>query len=75
MAASSAQPEFLPGTLHLLILRSLAVGQLHGYAIAKRIKDVSKAALTVEEGSLYPAQNRMLQRRPLSRSREPQEGS
>jgi PadR family transcriptional regulator, regulatory protein PadR len=33
---------------------------MHGYAIAKRIKDVSKSALTVEEGSLYPALNRML---------------
>ena len=54
------QPEFLPGTLHLLILRSLSAGPMHGYAIAKRIKDVSKSALAVEEGSLYPALNRML---------------
>ena len=56
----SSQPELLPGTLHLLILRSLSAGPLHGYAIAKRIKDVSKSALAVEEGSLYPALNRML---------------
>ena len=54
------QPEFLPGTLHLLILRSLSAGPLHGYAIAKRIKDVSQRVLAVEEGSLYPALNRML---------------
>jgi PadR family transcriptional regulator PadR len=54
------QPEFLPGTLHLLILRSLSAGPLHGYAIAKRIKNVSKSTLAVEEGSLYPALNRML---------------
>jgi PadR family transcriptional regulator PadR len=54
------QPEFLPGTLHLIILRSLSAGPLHGYAIAKRIKDVSRNALAVEEGSLYPALNRML---------------
>jgi PadR family transcriptional regulator, regulatory protein PadR len=54
------QPEFLPGTLHLLILRSLSAGPLHGYAIAKHIKDVSRNALAVEEGSLYPALNRML---------------
>lgn len=54
------QPEFLPGTLHLLVLRSLSAGPLHGYAIAKRIKDVSRNALAVEEGSLYPALNRML---------------
>jgi PadR family transcriptional regulator, regulatory protein PadR len=57
---SLVQPEFLPGTLHLLILRSLRAGPLHGYAIAKRIKDVSQNTLAVEEGSLYPALNRML---------------
>src|SRR6478672_9259758 len=52
--------EFLPGTLYLLILRTLAHGPLHGYAIAKRIKTVSQDALAIEEGSLYPALNRML---------------
>ena len=57
---SSLQPELLPGTLHLLILRSLSAGPMHGYAIAKRIKEASRSALTVEEGSLYPALNRML---------------
>src|SRR5215813_6666646 len=54
------QPEFLPGTLHMLILRTLSAGPMHGYAIAKRIRAVSKYALAVEEGSLYPALNRML---------------
>ena len=53
-------PELLPGTLYLLILRTLARGPLHGYAIAKRIKESSDAALEIEEGSLYPALNRML---------------
>jgi transcriptional regulator len=53
-------PEFLPGTLYLLILRTLARGPLHGYAIARRIKDSSEEALEIEEGSLYPALNRML---------------
>jgi len=52
--------ELLPGTLYLLVLRTLAAGPLHGYAIAKRIKDASGEFLTVEEGSLYPALNRML---------------
>jgi len=52
--------EFLPGTLYLLILRTLAHGPLHGYAIAKRIKTVSQDVLEIEEGSLYPALNRML---------------
>lgn len=52
--------DLLPGTLYLLVLRALAAGPLHGYAIAKRIKDASEEFLTVEEGSLYPALNRML---------------
>ena len=43
-----------------MILRTLARGPLHGYAIAKRIKESSEAALEIEEGSLYPALNRML---------------
>jgi PadR family transcriptional regulator len=53
-------PELLPGTLYLLILKTLARGPLHGYAIARRIKESSEAALEIEEGSLYPALNRML---------------
>ena len=57
---SATAPELLPGTLFLLVLRTLATGPLHGYAIAKRIKECSGDLLTVEEGSLYPALNRML---------------
>ena len=53
-------PELLPGTLYLLILRTLARERLHGYAIARRIKDASADTLEIEEGSLYPALNRML---------------
>ena len=52
--------QLLPGTLYLLILRTLAAGPLHGYAIARRIKQCSADVLDVEEGSLYPALNRML---------------
>src|SRR5579862_690107 len=52
--------ELLPGTLYLLILRALRAGPMHGYAIAKRVKDASRDGLTIEEGSLYPALNRML---------------
>jgi transcriptional regulator len=55
-----ANPELLPGTLYLLILRALRAGPLHGYAIAKRIKDASEQELEIEDGSLYPALNRML---------------
>lgn len=52
--------QLLPGTLYLLILRTLAAGPLHGYAISRRIKQCSADVLDVEEGSLYPALNRML---------------
>jgi len=50
-----------PGTLHLLILRTLArAGELHGFEIAEAIERLSGDVLTVEEGSLYPALQRML---------------
>ena len=49
-----------PGALHLLILRTLAFEPLHGYAIAQRFKIASGVVLNVEEGSLYPALQRML---------------
>lgn len=53
--------EILPGTLDLLILKTLARrGQLHGYEIAKTIQQRSEDVLQVEEGSLYPALQRML---------------
>lgn len=49
-----------PGTLILLILRVLRPGPLHGYAIAQRIRQLSSDALSVEEGSLYPALQKVL---------------
>jgi DNA-binding PadR family transcriptional regulator len=49
-----------PGTLHILILKTLRPGPLHGYAIAQRIHLISDDVLRVEEGSLYPALQRML---------------
>jgi PadR family transcriptional regulator, regulatory protein PadR len=53
--------EIPPGTLHMLILRTLArSGEMHGYEIASFIKKVSNEVLQVEEGSLYPALQRML---------------
>jgi PadR family transcriptional regulator PadR len=52
--------ELLPGTLYMLILRTLAAGPLHGYAIVKRIKDASRHDIEIEDGSLYPALNRMM---------------
>jgi len=53
--------EIPPGTLYLLILRTLArSGELHGYEIADSIEQLSEDVLQVEEGSLYPALQRML---------------
>jgi transcriptional regulator len=51
--------ELVQGTLPLLILRTLAAGPNHGFAIARRIQQVSKEVLRVEEGSLYPALHRL----------------
>ena len=52
--------ELLPGTLEMLILRALVTGPLHGYAIAQRLKVVSREVLQVGESSLYPALQRLL---------------
>jgi len=53
--------EIPPGTLYLLILRTLArEGEMHGYEIANSIQRISEDVLQVEEGSLYPALQRML---------------
>ena len=60
MALPPETPQLLPGTLFMLVLRTLARGPLHGYAIARRIKDASANGLEIEDGSLYPALNRML---------------
>jgi transcriptional regulator len=54
--------EFLRGTLDMLILTTLTQQELHGYAIAERIRLVSKDVLAIDEGSLYPALQRMLAR-------------
>ena len=53
--------EIPPGTLYMLILKTLArLGPMHGYGIASHIQQVSDDVLQVEEGSLYPALQRML---------------
>ena len=55
------KPDIPPGTLYMLILKTLARrGSLHGYGIAQHIQQVSEDILQVEEGSLYPALQRML---------------
>jgi PadR family transcriptional regulator PadR len=53
-------PGLLPGTLDLLVLRTLMRGSLHGYGIAQRVKEVSNDVLHVGESSLYPALQRLL---------------
>jgi PadR family transcriptional regulator PadR len=53
------QGELLQGTLPLLILRTLATGPNHGFAVARRIQQISRSVLRVEQGSLYPALHRM----------------
>ncbi len=51
--------ELLQGTLDMLILRTLARGPMHGYAVAERIHERSEDVLRVEEGALYPALHRL----------------
>jgi transcriptional regulator len=58
--AMKTPPDLLPGTLDLLVLRSLARGPLHGYGIAQRVKESSDDVLQVGESSLYPALQRLL---------------
>jgi len=53
-------PDLLPGTLDLLILRTLSHGALHGYGIAQRLKIVSQDVLQIGESALYPALQRLL---------------
>ena len=59
MGVTNEPPDLLPGTLDLLILKTLSVGTLHGYGIAQHIKRLSGDSLHVEEGSLYPTLQRM----------------
>jgi len=54
--------EVLKGTLDVLILKALSWGPGHGYAVSRWIRDVTDAALSIEEGALYPALHRLEQR-------------
>jgi transcriptional regulator len=58
--AKQQPPDLLPGTLDLLILRTLTRGAMHGYAIAQHLKTTSEDVLQVGESSLYPALQRLL---------------
>ena len=54
-----ATPDLLPGTLDLLILRTLNTAALHGWAISERIQQISGEVLQINQGSLYPALHRL----------------
>ncbi len=54
--------DLVHGPLHLMILKTLSWGPMHGYAIARWIRDVTDDVMQIEEGSLYPALHRMEQR-------------
>jgi PadR family transcriptional regulator, regulatory protein PadR len=55
----ASEGELVQGTLHMLILKTLSRGAMHGYAIAQSIQSISEEVLRVEEGSLYPALHRL----------------
>lgn len=59
---AAGRSDILQGTLDLLILKVAALGPIHGYAVAQRIQQISKDALLVQQGSLYPALHRMEER-------------
>ena len=57
---TKSRNELLPGTLEMLILKTLSIEPMHGYGVARHIQMLSADVLTIEEGSLYPALQRML---------------
>ncbi|HEU5415665.1 MAG TPA: PadR family transcriptional regulator [Candidatus Angelobacter sp.] len=59
MAPTDNKSEFLKGTLDMLILKIVAMGPVHGYAISQRIQQISKDIFQVQQGSLYPALHRL----------------
>jgi len=60
MTKKSEYRDLFPGALELMILKSLSWRPMHGYALAQRLKDISEDYLQIEEGSLYPALQRLL---------------
>jgi PadR family transcriptional regulator, regulatory protein PadR len=66
MHMNAEKAEFLKGTLDMLILKVVAFGPIHGYAISQRIQQISKDFFQVPQGSLYPALHRLEDRGWLS---------
>src|SRR5260370_13348894 len=58
----SQKSDLLQGTLDMLILKIVALGPIHGYGVAQRIRQISKEVLQVQQGSLYPALHRLEKR-------------
>ena len=65
-ATGRQKSDLLQGTLDVLILKVVALGPIHGYAIAQRLQQMSGAVLQVQQGSLYPALHRLEKRRWLA---------
>jgi len=70
---NAAKFDLPQGTLDLLILRVVTLGPIHGYAIAQRIQQMSKEALQVQQGSLYPALHRLEYKKFLAADWKPSE--
>src|ERR1044071_7006450 len=62
MPSLTDKRDLLPGTLEMLVLKSLSAQPMHGYAVARHIERLSQDVLKIEEGSLYPALQRMRQK-------------
>jgi transcriptional regulator len=59
MGTKHDEPAFMPGTLDMLVLKTVSRGAMHGYSIAQFIQQASSDVLKVEEGALYPALHRL----------------
>ncbi len=57
--AAEQKADFLKGTLDMLVLKVVALGPIHGYAISQRIQQISRDFFSVQQGSLYPALHRL----------------
>jgi transcriptional regulator len=62
MAEDTPKSDLLQGTLDMLVLKVVALGPVHGYAIAQRLQQMSRDVLQVQQGSLYPALHRLEKR-------------
>ena len=63
MPPETPKSDLLQGTLDVLILKIVALGPIHGYAVAQRLQQISRDVLQVQQGSLYPALHRLEKRR------------